>query len=233
MSEDVPPYGEPAISVTQTPDGNLYVNLNGYPRGVQVVEVISRDARWLADLALHRSDLLFAERSLKAISDSPTLPEDVLESLWRSAITHVYKCFGSSKSRSRLDPDRVLAGASHEKLENFKYYKALRNKHMTHDENSYSQVAIIAILNDGSHDEKIEAIRAITLRFNDLSPQAHFNFSALLRWIQDWVAREFDEVTERIQVALEAKSMTELKGMLAPKHRAPMVEDAFKTRQRN
>jgi hypothetical protein len=230
VSADVPAYG---VSVTETPDGKLSINLDGFPRGAQVVEVISSDARWLADLALHRSDLLFAETSLKAISDSPTLPGDLLESLWRSAIAHVYKCFGASKSRGRLDPYRVLAGASHEKLENFKYYKAQRNKHMIHDENSYSQVAIVAVLNDGSHDKKIEGIRAMTLRFSDLNPQAHFNFSALLRWIQDWVAREYDEVTERIRIALEAKPMEKLKRMPAFTHRAPKVEDAFKTRQRN
>ena len=229
VSEDVPAYG---VSVTETPPGNLNIALSGFPKGVQVIEVISSDARWLADLALHRSDLLFAETSLKAISDSPSLPDDVLQSLWRSAIAHVYKCFGSSKSRSRLDPDRVLAAASHEKLENFKYYKAQRNKHMIHDENSYSQVSIIAVLNDGSHDKKTEGIRAMTLRFSDLNAQAHFNFSALLRWIQDWTAREVDEVTERIRVALEAKPMDALKRMPAPKHRAPTVEDASKARQR-
>jgi hypothetical protein len=230
VTEDCNP---PRISVTQTPDGNFNLALNGFPRGVQIVEVISSDARWLADLALHRSDLLFAEKSLKAISDSPTLPSDVLESLWRSAIAHMYKCFGSSKSRNRLDSGRVLAGASNEKLANFKYYKALRNKHMIHDENSYSQVAIVAVLNDGSHDKKIEGVRAMTLRFTELSPQTHFNFSALLRWIQDWVAREFDEVMERIGIALEAKSMEELKRMPAPKHRTPTVDDAFKTRPRS
>ena len=221
------------MTVAPSSDGNLSVALNGYPNGVRIVEVKSDDARWLADLALHRSDLLQAEIALQAIVDSPALSGDVHLALWRSAIAQIFKCFGDSKSRSRLDSGSVLVGASHGLIENFKYYKAQRNKHMIHDENPYSQVAVVAILNDGSHPNKLEDVKALTYRFTDLNPQAHFNLSSLLRWIQGWTEAEFNTVIERIRIALEAKTMSELQAMPAPKHRTPTVQEASQRRQRN
>jgi hypothetical protein len=206
------------------------IAIGGFPDGVQVVEIKSREANRARDLALHLSDLTFCKDALGRIPANPDLDDIAHLSLWRSAIYHYYKCFQSSESRANLDSSKVLIGASVEVRENFKFYKHLRNKHLIHDENSNSQVSVIAVLNDGSKPYKIEGVRTMTMRFDDFGAQALVNFKSVVNWTFDFVRREFDPLLETIRNELESKPLKELQKLPAPEHKVPSVADVSKPR---
>ena len=74
------------------------------------------------------------------------VPGLVRQGLWRSAVEHCMKCFSSSEARSKLNPKKVFKGDP-EALEIHEYFRNLRNKHIAHDENAYSQCIPGAVLN--------------------------------------------------------------------------------------
>jgi hypothetical protein len=132
--------------------------------------------------------------------------------------------------RANLDSSKVLIGASVEVRENFKFYKHLRNKHLIHDENSNSQVSVVAVLNDGSKPYKIEGVRTMTMRFDDFGAQALVNFKSVVNWTFDFVRREFGPLLETIRIELESKPPNELQKLPAPEHKVPSVADILKPR---
>ncbi|MHB8477880.1 MAG: hypothetical protein ACYDBZ_16510 [Steroidobacteraceae bacterium] len=208
----------------------LNYEIPGFPDGVQVVEIESRGAALARDLALHLSDLTFSKNVLDLLPANPS-PDDIGQmASWRCAIYQFYKCFQHSESRVNLESSKVLIGASVPVRENFKYYKNLRNKHLIHDENSNSQVSVIAVLNDGSKPHKIEGVRAITLRFDDFGAQAVVNFKSVVNWTIDFVRREFDPLMEKIRTDLELKPLKDLQRLTAPQHVVPGVADVSKPR---
>jgi hypothetical protein len=208
----------------------LNVEIPGFPHGVQVVEIQSADAAVARDLALHLSDLTFSKNALDQIPPNPNADDITHMSLWRVAIYQLYKCFQHSESRSNLDSGKVLLGASVPVRENFKHYKHMRNKHMIHDENSNSQVSVIAVLNSGNKLFKIEGVRAMTIRFDDLSSQTVVNLKSVVNWTFDFVRREFDQVLEKIRADLELKPLKDLQALPAPEHKVPDAADVSKSR---
>jgi hypothetical protein len=208
------------------------VHIDGFPDGVQVGEIKSREAARARDLALHLSDLTFSKTALGQIPSNPNVDDITQMSLWRCAIYQFYKCFQHSESRVNLDSSRVLIGASVEVRENFKYYKHTRNKHLIHDENSNSQVSVIAVLNDGSKPHKIEGVRAMTMRFDDFSAQSVVNFKSVVNWTIDFVRREFDPLLETVRAELESKPLKELQSLPPPQDKVPTVAEVSRPRPR-
>lgn len=41
---------------------------------------------------------------------------------------------------------------------NFEFFKGMRDKHIAHDENAYSQCLVVAAINDGKKDYKVEQV---------------------------------------------------------------------------
>ena len=75
-------------------DSSLHIE--GFPDAVKILDIEGPLAKRLADLALHRSDLEFADGCLDAINLAPEEPYVIREALWRSAIVHFMKCSGDS-----------------------------------------------------------------------------------------------------------------------------------------
>jgi hypothetical protein len=91
----------------------------------------------------------------------------VREALWVSAIVHFFKCFGRNGARFSLSSNQVFR-SDLEGLEVFRYMKALRDKHLVHDENTFALCEPAAILNPLGIDSKIAKViclgsRAVTL----------------------------------------------------------------------
>jgi hypothetical protein len=207
-------------------------HIDGFPDGVQVIEIKSPKAARARDLALHLSDLKFCQNALDRIPANPNVDDITHLSLWRCAIYQFYKCFQHSESRTNLDSSKVLIGASVETRENFKFHKNMRNKHLIHDENSNSQVSVIAVLNDGSKPHKIEGVRAITMRFDDFGAQVVVNFKAVVNWTFDFVKREFDPLLQAIHTEFESKPLAELQKLPPPQDKVPTVAEVAKPRQK-
>jgi len=131
------------------------LHIEGCPDAVKVIAVEGWRSKRLADLALHKDDLEFADSCLDAINVSPEEPFVIREALWRSAIVHFMKCFGDSGARFQLSSVKILNGELPEVSMAFEYFKDLRNKHFVHDENSYAQSLPGAILNR-QRDKKLQ-----------------------------------------------------------------------------
>lgn len=93
----------------------------------------------LKAIALHAVDLKFCQYCLRELPNVDCNKDsDLVETYWVACITKYYKCFGHSKSRTRLQAELV-----HPDVADFRFFKALRDKHIVHDENSFSDAFVV------------------------------------------------------------------------------------------
>lgn len=213
--------------VSQTDAG---LQINGFPDGVKVIALEGGRAKRLADLALHKSDLQFANHCLEAINSTPENPNILREALWRSAIVHFFKCFGDSGCRFQISADTVLKGEGSTAMLVFKYFKSLRNKHLVHDENSYSQSLPGAILNNGSKDYKIEKIVCFATNAVTLMPENYSNLKLLIDKGLMWVEKEFDVLCDSLTTELESLGYDDLMARAPMRFQVPEEDDLHRRR---
>lgn len=214
------------FEITKTNEG---FHIEGFPEAVKVLGIKGPKARRLANLTLHKSDLEFSLSCLDGINLVPEEPYVLRESLWRSAVVHFAKCFGSSKSRFSLDPKTVYRG-DEGAIEPFEYFRSLRNKHLVHDENSYSQALPGAILNKPDASHKIEKIVCLSLIGQTLDRDAYSNLHLLVAHALEWVTREFDQLCDRLTAELEAQSYENLSKQDGITYSAPSANAVHETR---
>ena len=195
--------------------------LHGLSDAVKVIALEGPLARQLADLTLHQTDLHFADDCLDAINLVPATPPAIREGLWRSAIVHVMKCFGSSASRSSLPEKKILRGQPVEATMAFEYFKNLRHKFIVHDENAWSQALPCAGLNDGTKDQKVEGIFCLGIVGQTLEQSNYANLKLLIRTSLVWTGSQFDEVISKIKADLEKSPYEDLIQKDPPFYRAP------------
>lgn len=188
-------------------DGRLHIE--GFPDAAAVVALNGPKARRIADLALHRADLEFANGCLDSINDVPEDPYTIQEALWRSAITHYIKCFGDG-ARFQLVAEKIYRTDPPEALQAFSYFKALRNKHFIHDENSYAQADPGAILSNETKPYKIEKIVCPVMVSVTLEQASYANLKLLVEKALGWVTAEFDALCNRLSIELEAEDRQSL-----------------------
>jgi hypothetical protein len=205
--------------------------LHGLPDTVKIIALEGALARHLADLTLHQTDLHFADDCLDAINFAPADLPIIREGLWRSAIVHVMKCFGSSASRSSLPEKKILKGHSPEAAIVFDYFKNLRHKFIVHDENAWSQAIPCAGLNDGSKEQKVEGIVCLGLTGQTLDEPNYANLKLLIRTSLIWTATQFDEVKLKIKAELEKSSYDDLARRHPPSYRAPQRHEVANKRK--
>lgn len=190
------------IPISQVGD---QLHIGGFPDAAAIVQLTGQKARRLADLRLHEADLEFAMECLLSIN-SQLEPEagTIRESLWRSAITHFMKCFGKNKARSfSLQPSQIYKSDRVNALDAFKTFSALRDKHIVHDENSFSQAIPGAILSRASKPYKVEKIVCLFTR-RDLLENGHWaNLHLLVEQALTWVRGEFDLCCNELTAELE------------------------------
>ncbi len=217
------------LDVSLGPSG---FHIEGFPDAVKVIGLKGPKARRLSDLALHRADLAFALSSLEAINSAPPSPSVVRQALWRSALIHVFKCFGDSKSRFQLDPKRVLRGQPPLAFEVFQHFKELRNRHYVHDENSVAQSLPGAILNARGKPCKIAKIVCSSVFGDMLGQDAYSGLHKLITTTQDWVTGEFDRLCDELTKELEEVDYDALLQMDGLTYEIPKIEDVALARKR-
>lgn len=212
------------LSISRTDSG---FRIEGYPDAEKLIKLDGPKAKRLADLALHGSDLEFSNQCLASINAHPDLL--VRESLWRSAIIFYCKCFGGSASRFKLDFDRVYK--SEPEAENaFSYFQSLRNKHLVHDENSYSQCSPGAVLNKREHESKIAKIVTVSHTALTLEQGNYANLELLISKAMQWVKNEYDVLCAILTSELEEQQYDTLLAKEGLLYRTPTVEDLDKKR---
>lgn len=98
--------------------------------------------RWV-DLNLHLSDLEVTLGWLDLLIHKHTQQTPEADALWTAALTMFFKCFKRSVSRSKLDVALVLANEPEEGRAQFEVLQSLRDKTVVHDENAYTQGAVL------------------------------------------------------------------------------------------
>lgn len=212
--------------IAKTAEG---LHVEGFPDAVKVVALDGAAARKVADLALHRSDLDFALDCLEGINQVPGDAWVIRQALWRSAVTHYLKCFGRSQSRARLDPNDVYKDDV-EAFEVYRFFKSLRNKHVVHDENSYSQCLPGAVLNGSESSTRISKILCSSAVGDTLEQANYGNLHLPTTRAREWVVSAFDEVCELLTSELEQIEHDELLARVEVKYAKPGPGDVHRSR---
>jgi len=199
------------------------IHLPGFPNAVKLVDIRTPKAKRLADLALHQEDLRFALECLGLITINVSESNLIQKALWRSALVSFFKCFGNG-DRFQLSPQKLLKGEPSEAMKSFNYFKSLRNKHVVHDENSYTQTVCGAVLNPEFSETKVDRVIALCMDMH--LDQTHLSsFITLVKFILDSVSKEFDALELSIRGELESESYSTLISLPAPIYHAPMADE--------
>lgn len=213
-----------SYTIVETPGG---FEIRGFPEGSRLVSISEADdprVRQIAQLALHKVDLDFAAACLDEI---PRLPEDrwvQRQALWRSAIVHLIKCFAKNRARGKLCADDVFQGAPPEANKALEYFRNLRNRHLVHDENPYSQCLVGAVINNGNKAYKIEKVLAEAMVADTLDESHYKSLVPLVQTARAWVAAQFDELCNLVTQSLEGYSYEELARRPPPQFRVPSAD---------
>jgi hypothetical protein len=192
------------LSMSQTDSG---LHIDGFPDAVKVIALAGDAANEIADLSLHQRDLTIASAAIQSLNNSLIAPI-IQEALWTAALVHFFKCF-SSGSRNRLSAETVFAAAPPEALEAFRYLKALRDKHLVHDVNGFSQVTAGAVIAAPGKSYKIEKIVCVTS--HAVSLDVNFgNCSLLIQDAATWVKLRYDQLCSDLTPELEGLSYEDL-----------------------
>lgn len=204
-------------------------HIDGFPDAVKLLALSSPNAKRLADLFLHRSDLAFALECLEEINRVPTESAVTRRALWHSAIIHFMKCFGGSNSRDRLKFDDLFpneAGA----LTAFNFFKSLRDKHIAHDENAWAQCLPSAVLNKKGAEQKIAKVICSGFTAWTLEQSNYSNLRLLISRSLEWLTENFDQLCDTVVAELETLSYEELYERDGVKYQAPGWTEVHKNR---
>lgn len=205
-------------------DGELEIQkYPHYPDAERFVRVSGPIAEQLKAMTLHASDLDFALSMLNLLNNT-TLPKELRIGLWECAITSFFKCFTSSKSRSKLSEDKVFK-AQKDALPAFAYFKNLRDKHIVHDENSYTQAFVGAIINKQGAGQKVADIVATALGSVTLDQQHFQTFHSLVSFTKVWVNGKRDELHIILWKEYESKSYEDLCQLETVKFKVPTSQE--------
>ena len=206
--------------------------INGFPDATKVIKLSGYKAQQLSELALHRSDLLVALACLEGINDVPPDSPLVQQGLWRSAVGHCMKCFSASAARSKLNPKKVFKGDS-EALAIHEYFRNLRNKHIAHDANAYSQCLPGAVLNGPNAQYKIAKIVCFSAVAETLDQVNYSNLHKMVTETLSHIEARFESLSSDLTSELEARSYEELDSIEEMTYSKPELDDIGKSRARH
>jgi hypothetical protein len=214
------------IEITKASQG---LQIEGFPNAVKVLRLRLNEpkARRLADLNLHKVDLEFALGCLEQINNS--VQPFIRQVLWRSAVVHYMKCFGKSSSRFSLISKKVYQ-SDMDAIEAYSYFHSLRNKHLVHDENSYAQCLIGAVLNKKDIDHKIAKIVCLSLISETLTQENYNNLHLLISQAQTWVLEQSDLICDQLTADLEPQPYETLFAIENMTYSAPTGHDIHNSR---
>ncbi len=207
-------------------------HISGFPDATKVIKLSGHKAQQLSELASHRNDLQIALASLEAIND--VAPDNFLvrQGLWRSAVEHCMKCFSDSEARSRLNPKKVFKEDSNA-LKVYEYFRYLRNKHIAHDENAYTQCIPGAVLNRPNAEYKIAKIVCFSAVAETLDQLNYGNLHKMITKTLSHIDARFDSLCGNLTADLEARPYGELVAMEEMTYSKPELEDIGQSRSRH
>jgi hypothetical protein len=196
------------LQMTRSPTG---VHVEGFPDADRIVRVeTGGDARRLADMGAHLTDLEFARECLRAINETRLDQRIIRTALWRSAIVHFAKCFGDNNARGQLTRAQVYGAKEQNSKLVFDYFINLRRKHVVHDDNGFLQTIPIAVVNKEGVTPRIPKVACATVVADTLDQSHWANLDTLITRAIVYVAEQVDELCARIAIRLEAEDRKSL-----------------------
>lgn len=142
---------------------NGQLHIENYPDAVALKSIDTSIARQLQAVTLHEVDLIFCRDALAEITKLKRSENQIVfEALWIAAIARFFKCFSLSKSRSQLSEVKIFKDDAELKAV-FAYFQNLRDKHVIHDENAYTQSFTGVAVNSADSPHKVADIISISL----------------------------------------------------------------------
>lgn len=205
--------------ITRRDDG---LHIEGYPDAVAFVQVDGPKAKRLGHLALHGSDLRLALSFTQSLLDERH-DDLVATALWHAAIVHFCKCFGRSASRAQLSPDKVFP--SGDAREAYRYFDRLRDRHLVHDENDYSQAITGAVIGPESTAPNIQDVLALAISGRTFEPGVAQNLVNLAVLALRYVDDQIQQITRALAGELEAEGRENLLRRPPVSFRVPTTDD--------
>ena len=211
-------------------DGGKLI-IDGFPDAAKVISVSALApglSRNLADLALHRLDLMFARDCLADLHDCGS--EVASEALWRSAIIYYCKCFDdTARARKFLRSGEIFDRGDPRKLH--RYFMTLRNKHIAHDENAYLQAHPVAVIAGEDKGYSVEKVLYLTFQSRTRDETNRQKLGLLVTHVLSWTEARIEEYYKLIRVELEKHDYQVLLQQPDRKYHAPAPSDHSSTRQ--
>ena len=154
----------------------------------------SEMARQLQAIALHELDLSFCRYCVTQLASVDYEKQsDLAEAFWISCIARFYKCFGNSRARTQLSEQKIFKGKPKAQLA-YKYFRALRDKHIIHDENPYSQGIVVVAINPPEAPDLLEKVFATTIHVYIINELELKRLSELIDSTYAWVREKRAEL---------------------------------------
>ena len=199
-----------------------HFQIDGFPDAAKLIAVsplVKHLPEQLADMVLHHADLRFAKECLEAVF-SPGANPLVAEGLWRSAIVHYCKCFGEhGVRRARLPYSKFLPAGLPRDVH--RYFMELRNKHLMHDVNAWTQASPMAVVGLANGEGMIKDVICVKITGDTRNSENIHNLESLIGAALPWVESKVDDLCAQIRSQLEAQDYDTLLAQPEPKPYAP------------
>ena len=197
--------------------------LDTAPDGAHCVRIEGTDAVRLSHLSMYRDDLMVARSCLDFLGGAAIAPPLIGDALWRSAIVHYGKCFGTSRTHFRLPVRRILPDPT--ALVAHQYFMELRNRYVVHDERRYGTVLPGAVIAAPNAAQSVDAVTYVNLNDETLTPSNQRLLDVLVESTRAWVEEQHDRVTERLLAQLRGLPREQLERMqpLVGRHCEPTL----------
>ena len=207
-------------------------HIDGFPDAVKLIDVsslVENLPRQLADLVLHHADLQFAQECVQTLSAVEANSPLVMEALWRCAIVHYCKCFGQRDLRATLPYSKIFPAGLPRDVH--RYITALRNKHLIHDVNAWTQATPMAVIAPRGKSEKVEDVVCTNITAQTRDAVNVSNLQLLISTALSWVESRIEELCSEIKLELEKTPYDVLLAQPEPSsYYAAVAEDVTKPR---
>lgn len=212
--------------IIETGDG---YHIEGYPDAERLAELTTPLAKRLADLRMHQSTLKRCEAAMHKFGEMKSDSLDHATIMLTGIVASFFSCFGDNKASLSLAQNRVFAGREDAKAE-FKFWKALRDKHMVHNEGGYDILITGVALGPDSAVQDIISFRFAAAMAADEG--ACQNLYELIVHTTTFVAGEIENLLPRVFDEAQNLRPSDRAALPDVKFNVPVPEDASKNRPR-
>lgn len=110
------------------------------------------------------------------------------------------------------------------------YFQGLRNKHVVHDENSYTQVQTVLVLNPKDDQKHVADILSIVFNADTANAEHIRSFSPLISTAFSWVENQHNSLIAQLVTSYEGKVYSELEALPEPTLTVPTSNEVGRKR---